>query len=58
MRKIILITFTVFLSLGFSSCSINDTETLEEFEIIQATGRDDEGEIVPPPPNENENEGN
>ena len=55
MKKIILITFTVFLSLGFSSCSINDNETLEEFEIIQATGRDDEGERVPPP---NENEGN
>jgi hypothetical protein len=54
MKKIILSTFTVFLTLGFSSCSINDNETLEEFEITKATGGDDEGEIVPPPPNENE----
>jgi hypothetical protein len=54
MKKIILIMITVFLTLGFSSCSINDNETLEEFEIIQATGGDDEGEILPPPPDEND----
>ena len=42
---------TVFLTIGFSSCSINDNETLEEFEMLQATGGDDnEGEILPPPP--------
>ena len=55
MKKIILITFRVFLSLGFSSCSINDNETLEEFEIIQTTGGGgDEEELVPTPTNENE----
>jgi hypothetical protein len=54
MKKIILIMITVFLTLGFSSCSINDNETLEEFEITQATGGDDEGEILPPPPDEND----
>jgi hypothetical protein len=54
MKKIILITFTIFFTLSFTSCSINDNETLEEFEIIQATGGDDEGEILPPPPNKKE----
>ncbi|MDY0780962.1 hypothetical protein [Tenacibaculum sp. IB213877] len=51
MKKIILIMLTVFLTLGFTSCTIDDNETLlEESELYQDTGGDDEGEIPPPPP--------
>jgi hypothetical protein len=51
MKKIILITLTVFLNVTLTSCSINDDEiNPQDFETIEATGGDDEGEILPPPP--------
>jgi hypothetical protein len=51
MKKIILITLTVFLNFALTSCSVNDDEiNPQDFETVATTGGDDEGEILPPPP--------
>ena len=49
MKKILATVFTVFLTMGFVSCSLDD-ELLETGHSIQLETGDGGEEILPPPP--------
>ena len=61
MKKIILITLTVFLNLSLFSCSESDDFDIQEnqgVEVLDGTQAccDGNGELLPPPPEEDEDE--